>query len=87
MKTLKHGNLHEKLLVLAKSMSFDVFFFHKIPQLLQISAENFTKTLKHGTLFETLLVLAKAMRFDGFSQNPTLFAFFCSKFDENHKIR
>jgi len=56
-KTQKHGSLHKKLLVLAKSTSFDGFSQNAI-----LFAENLSKTLKQGSLHEKLLVLAKPTR-------------------------
>ena len=48
MKTLKHGTLHEKLLVLAKSKGFDGFS-HNPKHFFQLFAENMMKTLKYGS--------------------------------------
>ena len=39
LKILKHGSLHGKVLVSAKSVSF-YSFFHKIPHFCQLFAEN-----------------------------------------------
>ena len=60
IKTLKHGILHEKLLVLAKSTSFDGLSQNAI-----LFAKNLIKTLKHGSLHKKWLVLAKSTSFDG----------------------
>jgi len=72
MKILKHGNLHEKLLVLRKAMCID-----GVSQNPTLFVENFIKTVKHGSLHEKLLFSAKSLSFDGFSQNLKLLGTFC----------
>ena len=57
MKTLKRGSLHEKLVLLAESTSFD-HFSQNPKYFLQLFAEKLMKTLKRGSLHEKLLVLA-----------------------------
>ena len=71
LKTLVHGTLHKKLLVLRRSTRFGGFCF------LQHFAENWLKTVVHGTLHKNLLVLRRSTSFRGFSPNAILFATFC----------
>ena len=61
VKNPKHGSLHKKLLVLARSTGFGGFSQNSI-----LFAKNLVKTLKHGSLHEEVLVLARSTRFSGF---------------------
>ena len=72
VKTLVHGTLHKKLLVLRISTSFGGFSLNAI-----LFAKNWVKTLVHGTLQKKLLVLRESTSFGCFSPNGILFATFC----------
>ena len=71
VKTLVHGTLHKKLLVLRRSQVLVVF--HQMPYFLQHFSKNWVKTLVHGTLHKKLLVLGQNVSARYFAQKVASF--------------
>ena len=69
VKSLVHGTLHEKFVLLRSREVLVVF--HQMPYFLQHFAKNWVKSLVHGTFHKKLLVLKRSAIFGGFSPNPS----------------